>query len=195
MHGHHVGIEDEKLVNLGRLAGLAWLQHTRGHGIVAAMVAVFQLLAGIDGTAGTDQGIACPQAQPKPRHGTLGAGGGVAIVVLAQIWQLVNGAEPEGEAAQLDCGWIEIHAVDIPRGDVVHDAPQLLLIAGRVDALADLLLFQLQIFFGELACGLQQVGTGAHGHLAEFEIEDAVGIGGCEVFEQLPQSLTHQALG
>ena len=192
-HGDHLGVEDKEVVDLVGLAVFAGLELPGGDALLEVL-ALEQVVALPDGTAGADEAVARAQAEPEP-GGRAGLEPVAAAAFAALDEQAVDAAEPEGQGAQFDGGLIEVDAVDVARGDVVLDAAEFVEVEGGFDALAGLLLLEFEVVPGELRGGLVEESAAAHGGLADLEVEDRVGVFGAVVLEQFAEGLFDQALG
>ena len=114
---------------------------------------------------------------------------------------LVDDVEPEGEFAEFDGGGVEVHAIDVVRGDVRLHLLQFVAVAVGLDApvlpaaLTQLLLLVGEVSLSHLVDDLVLEGGGTHGRLQYLQFQQFGGgtLAGSHLVDDALEGVFHRA--
>ena len=88
---------------------------------------------------------------------------------------LVDAVEPQRDLRELERHRVEVHSVDVAVGDVVPHLLQLVAVPVVWDSLPEFSLLAVEVFLAELVHRFVEECGGAHGRLADGDLEDSIG--------------------
>jgi len=164
--GSFLGVYSTDVAGFGTLSHRPFFRGQREVGGWGGQPAlVVDLGAGVDGVTGADQGVAAAQVQPEP--GGLQAGD--------------HGVQPQRDFGELDRGGVQVHPVDLVKGDRGLHSLQFQRVGVRVDPPAQLGLAAGEVLLGELPDRLDRERSRPEGRFADGQAEDLLGRRGVAV--------------
>ena len=96
------------------------------------MLTLLELLGGPDGSTPANQAVPAPQPQPEPGSGPRLKDVTTAVGATHEQ-QPMNAPQPQRQGTEFNRRGVQIDAVHIPCGDVVHDSTMFVGVIGGVD--------------------------------------------------------------